>query len=76
VVVKVYSTPACPYCVIAKDFLKKNKIQFIDIDVSKNREAAAEMIAKTGQRGVPVIDINGHMIVGFNEAAIRKALKL
>lgn len=72
----VYSTQACPYCHMAKDFLKKNKVAFEDIDVSVDRVKAAEMISKSGQMGVPVIDINGQIIIGFDEARIRQLLKL
>ena len=74
--VKVYSTQTCPYCHAAKDFLKENKIDFEDIDASKNQDAAQEMIEKSGQMGVPVIDINGTIIVGFDKDAMKKALKL
>jgi len=72
--IKVYSTPTCPYCHMAKDFLKKNKIEFKDIDVSKDQAAAKHMIEKTGQMGVPVIEIDGKFIIGFNKPAIEKAL--
>ena len=74
--IKVYSTPTCPYCVMAKDFLKQNKIKFQDIDVSRDHKAADEMFKKTGQYGVPVIDIDGKYIIGFDKEAIKKALKL
>lgn len=74
--VKVYSTPTCPYCHAAKDFLKENKIEFEDIDVSKDQSAAQDMIEKSGQMGVPVIDINGTIIVGFDKDAMKKALKI
>lgn len=74
--VKVYSTPACPYCHMAKQFLTENKVPFEDIDVAQNRTAAIEMIKKSGQMGVPVLDINGTIIVGFDIEAIKKALKL
>lgn len=74
--VKVYSTPTCPYCVRAKEFLKDNNIEFEDIDVSSDETRAQEMIEKTGQMGVPVIDIEGQIIVGFDQAAISKALGL
>ncbi len=76
VTVKVYSTPTCPYCAMAKDFLKEHKIKFQDIDVSRDRKAADEMIRKSGQYGVPVIDIGGKIIVGFDKEALKKALKL
>ncbi len=72
--VKVYSTPTCPYCFMAKDFLKENGVQFEDINVAENHAAAHEMIEKSGQMGVPVIEINGKMIVGFDRDAIKKAL--
>ena len=74
--VKVYSTQSCPYCFMAKDFLKDNDVEFEDIDVSTNRAAAQEMIKKSGQQGVPVIDINGKIIIGFDKEAIKKELKL
>ncbi len=72
--VKVYSTSTCPYCVMAKEFLKKNNIQFENIDVGINRQAGQEMMDKTGQMGVPVLDIDGEIIVGFDKDAISKAL--
>lgn len=74
--VKVYTTSACPYCSMTKHFLKENNIEFEEIDVSRNRKAAEEMIEKSGQMGVPVIEINGEIIVGFNKEALEKALKL
>jgi glutaredoxin-like YruB-family protein len=75
-VVKVYSTPVCPWCKVVKDFLSKNNIEFEDVDVSADRAAGQEMIDKSGQMGVPVTDVDGEIIVGFNEPALRKALKL
>ena len=74
--VKVYSTPTCPYCKMTKDFLKKNNVKFEDIDVSKDQKAAHEMVHKSGQMGVPVIEINGKIIVGYNITALKEALKL
>jgi len=73
--IKVYSTPTCPWCTIAKDYLRSKNFAFEDVDVSKNREAAMEMIKKSGQRGVPVIDINGKIIVGFDQDRIDKLMK-
>lgn len=72
--IKVYSTPTCPWCKKAKEYLNEKKIEFEDIDVSKNQEAVNEMMEKSGQMGVPVLDINGEVIVGFNKEAIDKAL--
>ncbi|HOA55256.1 MAG: glutaredoxin domain-containing protein [Acetivibrionales bacterium] len=73
--VKVYSTPTCPWCTVAKNYLKSRNVEFEDVDVSRNREAAVEMIQKSGQRGVPVIDINGNIIVGFDQAAIDSLIR-
>ena len=73
--IKVYSTPTCPWCTVTKDYLKSKNFAFEDLDVSRNREAAMEMIKKSGQRGVPVIDINGKIIVGFDQTTIDKLLK-
>ena len=72
--VKVYSTPTCPYCIRVKQFLKENAVNFEDIDVSVNHDAAQDMIKKSGQMGVPVIDIEGEMIVGFDKDKIKKSL--
>ena len=72
--IKVYSSPTCPYCTMLKEFLKRRNIEFEEIDVAANREAAVEMIAKSGQMGVPVVDIDGTIIIGYNEAAIRERL--
>jgi len=72
--VKVYSTPACPYCNMAKEFLKEKGVEFEDVDVSQNQEAAKEMVEKSGQMGVPVLEINGQIIVGFDKAKIEQAL--
>jgi len=74
--VRVFSTPTCPYCVALKGFLKEHNIEFEDIDVSQNMEAQKEMIDKSGQYGVPVIDIDGEIIVGFNQDRIKQLLKL
>lgn len=72
----VYSTPTCPYCKQAKDFLKQNKIEFTEVDVAADEKKAQEMIEKSGQMGVPVIDISGKIIVGFDKAEMKKALGL
>ena len=72
----VYSTSTCPYCTMAKNFLREKGIKFADIDVSVDKAAATEMVHKSGQMGVPVIDIDGKLIVGFNREAIKKYLNL
>jgi len=68
--VKVYSTSTCPYCTMAKNYLREKAISFTDIDVSNDREKAKEMFRKSGQMGVPVIDIDGKIVVGFDKKRI------
>lgn len=70
----VYSTPTCPYCMYAKEFFKKNNVPFEDVDVSRDRARAEEMITKSGQMGVPVIDINGEILVGYQPEAFSALL--
>ena len=72
--VKVYSTLSCPWCHKAKEFLKEKGIKFEDINVGANQKAANEMVEKSGQMGVPVIDIDGKIIVGFDKEELEKAL--
>lgn len=72
--VKVYSTPSCPYCKLVKDFLKEEKVDFNDIDVAADPSAANEMVKLSGQMGVPVVDIDGQVIVGWNKDAIQEAI--
>lgn len=74
--VKVYSTPICPYCITLKEFLKENSIEFEDIDVAKDNKALEEMIAKSGQMGVPVVDVDGEVIIGFDREKIIAALDI
>ena len=74
--VTIYSTPTCPYCKLAKEFMKKNKIKFKNVDVSTNQKAQKTMMDKSNQSAVPVIDANGEIIVGFSESKLKKALKL
>jgi glutaredoxin-like YruB-family protein len=72
--IKIYSTPTCGFCIRAKQFLKENNVGFEDIDVSVNQQAGQEMIEKSGQMGVPVLDIDGEIIVGFDREKISKIL--
>ncbi|MFA4989536.1 MAG: glutaredoxin domain-containing protein [Candidatus Omnitrophota bacterium] len=72
--VKVYSTPVCPWCIRVKQFLKDNNIVFEDYDVSNDRLKADEMVKKSGQMGVPVLDIEGEIIVGFDREKIKQSL--
>lgn len=68
--IRVYSTPTCPYCVTLKEFLKEKGFAFEDIDVTQDEKALEEMTNKTHQFGVPVIDIDGQLVVGFDKGKI------
>ncbi|MDY0078621.1 MAG: glutaredoxin domain-containing protein [Bacteroidales bacterium] len=72
--VTVYSTPSCSWCNTLKAYFKTHNIRFTDIDVSKNQQAAEQMVRKSGQQGVPQTDINGQIIVGFDKAKINRLL--
>ena len=74
--VRVFSTSFCPYCKMAKEFLKDRKIPFEEVNVQEDPEAARQMIEKSGQAGVPVIEIDGQMVIGFNTDQIKKLLKM
>ncbi len=74
--IKIYSTPTCPYCEMAKEYFKERNVKYENYDVSDDQKAQEEMIKKSHQMGVPVIDIDGIIIVGFNRSEIDKALKL
>lgn len=72
--VNVYSTQSCPYCTLVKNYLKEKKVPFSDFDVGRDQRRADEMVRKSGQMGVPVVEINGRIIVGFNKPEIDRAL--
>ncbi|OIO66397.1 NrdH-redoxin [Candidatus Woesearchaeota archaeon CG_4_10_14_0_2_um_filter_57_5] len=74
--VKVFSTQSCPWCHRVKDFLREHKVDFEDLDVGRDEKARNEMLEKSGQMGVPVLDINGTIIIGFDQEAITEALGL
>ena len=73
--VLVYSTKSCPWCTKAKEFLDSLNVKYESIDVAVDKEAAAEVVQKTRQRGVPVVKIGERFIVGFDKDAIQSALK-
>lgn len=72
--VRVFSTVVCPYCVTLKEFLKEKGIEFEDINVGEDEKARDEMIEKSGQMGVPVVDIDGEIVVGFDRGKIVEML--
>lgn len=70
----VYSTQSCPYCTLAKEYLSGKGVKYTDYDVSADMDKAREMVMKSRQRGVPVLEVNGRIIVGFNRPLIDDAL--
>lgn len=74
--VKLFVTPSCPYCFTLKEFLKEHNIKFKEIDVSQDEKAREEMIKKTGKMEVPVVEIDGQIVVGFDKKKICKLLNI
>ena len=72
--ITIYTTPTCVYCKKAKGFLQQHNIAYTEKDVGMDSTAAEEMIAKSGQMGVPVIDVDGKIIVGFDEGELKRTL--
>jgi glutaredoxin-like YruB-family protein len=72
----VFSTPTCTYCNMAKKYFRQNRVRFRDVDVSRDQAAARDMVRRSGQMGVPVIDIGGKIIVGFDKPKINQQLGL
>jgi glutaredoxin-like YruB-family protein len=73
--VTIYTTPTCGYCKVAKEFFRAQHVSFTEYNVASDQRKAEEMVRKSGQMSVPVIDVNGKIIVGFNRPEIEKALK-
>ncbi len=73
--ITIYSTPTCPFCKMAKAYLAQKNIPFTDVDVSLDAAKQEAMIKKSGQLAVPVIDIGGTIIVGFDQPRIDAALQ-
>lgn len=74
--IRIFSTPFCPYCVTLKEFLKEKNIEFEDINVAEDAQAREEMIQKSSQMGVPVVEIDGQIIIGFDREKISQLLGL
>lgn len=72
--IKVYTTDSCPWCDKAKKFLQSQNLEYTELNVQDDMEARDEMIKKSRQMGVPVLDIDGNIIIGFDKPAILKAL--
>ncbi len=74
--IKIYSTPSCVYCRMAKEYFVKNGVKYEEFNVAADLKAREEMFNKSRQMGVPVIDVDGKIIVGFDQEALEEALKL
>ena len=74
--VTLYTAPACPFCVIVKKFLERNNVKFTEMDISKDKKKEEEMQKKSGQTNVPVTDIDGTIVVGYNLQKLKEALKI
>ena len=74
--VTVYSTPTCPWCKRAKQFLDANKVAYKDLNVASDVFARKEMVKKSGQLGVPVLDVDGQIVIGYDEPRLKEMLKI
>ncbi len=74
--ITLYTTPTCPYCKLVKEFFQEHRLNYTEVDVASNTSAAQQMVKKSGQMGVPVIEIDEKVIVGWNKAALEEALGL
>ena len=74
--VKIFTTPTCHWCGKVKEFFKENKVKYSEIDVAKDPAKAREMIEKSGQMGVPVIEIGSEIVVGFDKSRLKKLLDI
>lgn len=74
--IRIFTSVSCPYCFTLKEFLKENNIEFEEVDVSKDKKAREEMIKKTGRLEVPIVEIDGQIVVGFDKEKISKLLNI
>ena len=74
--VLLYSAPACPFCMIVKNYLVRNNIQFTEIDISKDKKKEMEMQEKSNQTNVPVVDVDSQIIIGYDLKKLKEALKI
>ena len=72
--IKIYTTSSCPYCHMAKDFFHEKNLEFTEVNVAEDPEALQEMFAKSGQTGVPVIEIDGKIVKGFNRPELERMI--
>ena len=74
--VKVYSTPTCSWCKLTKQLLEKNNVAYVNIDVTADKASREEMVSRTGQMSVPVIEIDGELSIGYNESWLKQKLNI
>ena len=74
--VTVYTTPTCSWCTTVKNYLRKHGVRYTEIDVASDQNAAKDMVSKSGQQGVPQTDINGNMVIGFDQSKINRLLEI
>ena len=74
--VTVYTTPACPWCTTVKSYLRKNGIRYSEVDVASDQNAAQNMVSKSGQQGVPQTEVNGQMVIGFDQTKLNQLLEI
>lgn len=73
--ISIYTTPTCSYCTMAKNWFRENGMKYTEYNVARDERRADEMVRKSGQMGVPVLDVHGRIIVGFDKAKIESALR-
>ncbi len=74
--VTVYSTPTCSWCTAVKRWLQENKVGYLDVDITRNEKAALHIMKRSGHQGVPQIDVNGQLVVGFNLTKLKELLEI
>ena len=74
--VTIYTTPTCVYCKMSKEYFKKNNVAYTEKNVASDDAAREDMIKKSGQLGVPVIDIDGNIVIGFDQPKLAKLLSI
>jgi glutaredoxin-like YruB-family protein len=74
--VTVYTTPTCPWCTTVKNYLRKHGIRYSEVDVASDQSAAQSMVSKSGQQGVPQTEVNGEMVIGFDQAKLNRLLEI
>lgn len=72
--IKIFTTPSCVYCKMAKEFFKQHNVAYEEKNVATDAAARDEMLTRSGQMGVPVIDIDGNLVIGFDQGRLKELL--